>query len=418
MIKELNIKNGDSLLDCCTGTGSFLLKAQELYENVKLIGCEDNPTNYSLVKSNFILNNYDYTNLYCNSCFNVTFPLCDHIILNPPFSTNELTEDKTKKHNAERKFCLYQLKFLKEGRTGCWIIPRSNFNNSKQMFNRFKKEILENCQVLKLINCNPNLFGIKASSECAIIVFKKCKTKEKYETEIIDYSDDGYGYEDGIRIKKKEGTLRSYKEVLDYKDDWNYSSFKNQDYYSNVFGIFYNLKKSEYLKKIKEYEDREDYKKILEETLNYHAELKKLENIKVKEWKKIKVGEYFDIMKPLKTFEITKTENGETPLISSTKFNNGISKFINGYSFDLQEEYLTIAKNGSVGYCYIQKGKIGITTDVLILNLKEDKKKEIKDLFLMSLIFTDYFTKIYKYTNKLTRDKLIKSVLNYPIIEN
>ena len=66
MVKELNIKDNEILMDCCTGTGSFLLKAHRLYKNLKLVGCENEYIRYSLVKINFILNNIDYSELYYN----------------------------------------------------------------------------------------------------------------------------------------------------------------------------------------------------------------------------------------------------------------------------------------------------------------------------------------------------------------
>lgn len=263
MVKELNIKDNESLMDCCAGTGSFLLKNYRLYKILKLIGCENEYIRYSLVKINFILNNIDYSDLYYNDCFKQTFPMVDHIILNPPFSINKNTKDKIISHNSERKFCLYQLDFLKKNGTGCWIIPRSNFNNSKQMYNRFKKEIVEKCQVLKIINYNPGLFGTKAKSECTIIVFKKCKKDEQFETEIIDYSDNGYGYEDGIRIKKKESSLRSYKEVLKYNSNWNFTHSKYAEFYTNVKGMFFDRKQYEYSRKIKELRNKDCYSDII-----------------------------------------------------------------------------------------------------------------------------------------------------------
>ena len=46
MIKELDIKDNETLMDCCTGTGSFLLKAHRLYKNLKLVGCENEYVKY------------------------------------------------------------------------------------------------------------------------------------------------------------------------------------------------------------------------------------------------------------------------------------------------------------------------------------------------------------------------------------
>ena len=180
------------------------------------------------------------------------------------------------------------------------------------------------------------------------------------------------------------------------------------------------MKKTNYLEKIKEMEDKNLFDDIIIETFSYYKELSKLKEIKIKEWKKLKITDYFEVVKieSKKIFTITETEDGDIPLISSSKLNKGISKYINDFSVDIQEDFLTIAKNGSVGYCFVRNGKVAITTDVMVLKLKENKKTEIKDLHYLSLIFTDYFSKNYNYSNKVNLTVLKNTTLNYPIIEN
>ena len=122
MIKELNIKKNDVVLDFCTGTGSFLLEASKYSK--KLIGCEYNEERYALSKCNFILNDLEYSNLYYNSCFNQKFIKVDKSIINPPFSCNcqdeEVNENITnwKNYNEEQRFLLYQIQCLKENGLG------------------------------------------------------------------------------------------------------------------------------------------------------------------------------------------------------------------------------------------------------------------------------------------------------------
>lgn len=57
-------------------------------------------------------------------------------------------------------------------------------------------------------------------------------------------------------------------------------------------------------------------------------------------------------------------------------------------------------------------------TDILILKLKENKKSEFEDLYYLSLIFTDYFSKNYNYSNKVNLTVLRNTTINYPVIEN
>ena len=98
MVKELNIKETDTVLDFCTGTGSFLLEAGKYSKH--LIGCECNNERYTLSKCNFILNKYPYNNLFYNNCFNQEFPKVDKSIINPPFSCNS-PDENVKENTSE-----------------------------------------------------------------------------------------------------------------------------------------------------------------------------------------------------------------------------------------------------------------------------------------------------------------------------
>ena len=562
MVKSLNIKKGESVADFCTGTGSFLVEASKYTNN--LIGCENGEERYALAKCNFILKDLSIEHLYFNNCFNQQFESYDHIILNPPFSCNSSDNGEIedlygwRKLKNEQKFVIYQLQYLKDGGIGCCIIPRSNFNNSTSKSNNFKKILLDNCQIIKIINCNSKVFAPAANVECTICVFKKCKSsnfesdskRALLESEIIDYSDDGYTVKKNIRLKTSEPNPKSYKTVLKLNEDWNYvqsldipddleyliktynlnysycqeklkieqnkynvknnladkeiitvklkdlikpikiktytfdkcengsipfyvasqmnipKGFKNvvsvdceqlglkqvlcintsgegvigychlrsgkfavngivsvfemlQDitienltllqYYlikrfNHHFEHFsFNLSEDMEIKQFKNYKEEYEFNK-----LKYIKE-----NFKIKEWKKIKISDYFDIVKPKKIFKISQTEDGEYPLISSTSLNNGTTKYINDYSIELNE-CLTIARNGSVGYCFYQTGKFGITTDIIIIKLKENLNLDLK---LFSVLTTYYLTKKYNYSNKISIDKLKNEIINYPLFE-
>ena len=421
MVKSLNIKKGESVADFCTGTGSFLVEASKYTDN--LIGCENGEERYALAKCNFILKDLSIEHLYFNNCFNQQFESYDHIILNPPFSCNSSDNGEIedlygwRSMTKEQKFVIYQLQYLKNGGIGCCIIPRNNFNNSTSRCNKFKKILMDNCQILKIIKCNQKLFMPVANTECVICIFKKYtkdEIRKEYKTEIIDYSDDGYIIKDKARIKQKEANIKSYKTVLKFDDDWNYNEPLNISI--NINQILIEDEKIKYFNEINK--NISNYDKIIELTENFKINVQKFNNLKVKEWNQIKISEYFDIVKPKKIFKISQTENGEYPLISSTSLNNGITKYINEYSVELNE-CLTIARNGSVGYCFYQTGKFGITTDIIIIKLKENLNSDLKlDLKLFSVLTTYYLTKKYNYSNKISIDKLKNEIINYPILEN
>ena len=360
----------------------------------------------------------DYSHLYFNNCFNQQFKTYDHIILNPPFSCNSTDDGTTediygwRSMTKEQKFVIYQLQHLKDGGVGCCIIPRNNFNNSTARCNKFKKILMDNCQILKIIKCNQKLFMPVANVGCVICIFKKYtkeEDKKDYETVMVDYSDDGYVFKDKARIKQQEAKTKSYKTVLKFDDDWNYND--QPKIKIDIKDVYFEKLNKKFIVEYKKYSENFDYENLNRLIIKHQQDIKKLDDLKVKEWKQIKICDYFDVVKPKKIFKISQSETGDYPLISSTSMNNGITKYINGYSFDLPD-CLTIARNGSVGYCFYQSGKFGITTDIIVVKLKTNKTLDLK---LFSVLSTYYLTKKYNYSNKLSIDKLNSEIINYPV---
>ena len=414
MVKSLNIKKGESVADFCTGTGSFLVEASKYTDN--LIGCENGEERYALAKCNFILKDLSIEHLYFNNCFNQQFESYDHIILNPPFSCNSSDNGEIedlygwRKLKNEQKFIIYQLQYLKDGGIGCCIIPRNNFNNSTSKSNNFKKILLDNCQIIKIINCNSKVFAPAANVECTICVFKKCKSsnfesdskRALLESEIIDYSDDGYTVKKNIRFKTSEPNQKSYKIILKAEDDWNYN--QPLDIPKNIKQLIanYNI----------------DYNTIInkQKILNDDYNISYIEYIKireVKEWKQIKIGDYFDILKRAKDINQNTYPEGKYPLISSGQSNNGIVKYIDHYDYDGEtNDYLTVATVGTAGSTFYQKSKFTVSTHkIFVLTPKSGIKIDCK---LMALMMNYYLTKKYSYSNGISIKKLNDEIINYP----
>jgi len=159
------------------------------------------------------------------------------------------------------------------------------------------------------------------------------------------------------------------------------------------------------------------YEKDINELLNnislYTPIYKNLNlDFNIKEFKKLKIGDYFELSKPLKTFKIKDTIEGNYPLITRSNINNGISKFINDYSFD--GDYITIAPSGSVGACFYHSGKFAV--DGPIKTFKPKQNNNI-DLNIWALMINYYLTKKYSYSNGLTIDKILNEEIIIPIFE-
>ena len=414
MVKSLNIKKGESVADFCTGTGSFLVEASKYTDH--LVGCENGEERYALAKCNFILKDLNIEHLYFNNCFNQHFESYDHIILNPPFSCNSSDNGEIedlygwRKLKNEQKFVIYQLQYLKDGGIGCCIIPRNNFNNSTSKSNNFKKLLLKYCDIIKIVNCNSKVFAPAANVECTICVFKKCKSsnfesdskRALLESEIIDYSDDGYTVKKNIRFKTSEPNQKSYKIILKAEDDWNYN--QPLDIPKNIKQLIanYNI----------------DYNTIInkQKILNDDYNISYIEYIKireVKEWKQIKIGDYFDILKRAKDINQNTYPEGKYPLISSGQSNNGIVKYIDHYDYDGEaNDYLTVATVGTTGSTFYQKSKFTVSTHkIFVLTPKNGIKIDCK---LMALMMNYYLTKKYSYSNGISIKKLNDEIINYP----
>ena len=97
-------------------------------------------------------------------------------------------------------------------------------------------------------------------------------------------------------------------------------------------------------------------------------------------------------------------------IVISRSFNN-ICKYINKYL--IEGEFISVARNGSVGYSFYQSNKFSITTDIILLK----PLKEI-DYHLIAILLTEQLHSKYSYSNKLTNQKLMNEIINVPIFED
>ena len=405
---KINELSKVKVIDFCTGTGSFLIKSSK-YTKL-LYGCECGDERYSLAKCNFILNDLDYANLKYNSCFNESYSpdYFDISIINPPF--NNKCKDELNPNNItnwksltkEQRFIMYQVMLLKVNGIGCCIVPRSNFNNNTKNVNNFKHEFMKYVKILSYYKCNSKVFMPNASVECVIIIYQKINKLENpiesEDVEVINYFDDGYKLKKNIRVKYSEPNLLVSNKTLKWDDDFNDNDEDNN--YPDI-------------KKLLKLNEIDKFYYEMKNTLNSDLIMKlydkvtNIDKLNIIKWNKIKISDYFEIVK-VKPLKISECEDGEYPLISSSKVNNGICKFINTYS--IEGEFISVARNGSVGYSFYQSNKFSITTDIILLK----PLKEI-DYHLMTILLTEQLHSKYSYSNKLTNQKLMNEIINVPI---
>ena len=416
-----------SLIDFCTGTGSFLIKGSKFTNS--LYGCEIGDERYSLAKCNFILNNLNCSNLKYNSCFNEKYEsnYFDISIINPPFSNkcqdelNPNNKTNWKSYTKEQRFIMYQVELLREGGIGCCIVPRNNFNNNIKANNEFKKNLMNYCQILEVITCNNKVFVPNANVECTILIFRKYNNCEidnlnndksnDYQTKIIDYSDDGFKIKKNIRYYDHKATIKEQLRVLKFNDDWNYQNSLNlitDDILIqmiNTYNINYIHAFNKYIIN-KNLVNKERNKIIFNELIKI---------TKLKEWKEFKISDLMDLLPNRKLIGSKETPKGQYPLISTGQNNHGIIRYINNYEYDGENhKYITCAMTGSSGSSFYQPFKFMVTDRVRVLEIKKDI--DINP-HLISLIMNYSLINKYSYTNGLTIDKILNETISIPIFE-
>ena len=412
-----------SLIDFCTGTGSFLIKGSKFTNS--LYGCEIGDERYSLAKCNFILNNLNCSNLKYNSCFNEKYEsnYFDVSIINPPFSNkcqDELNPNNNtnwKSYTKEQRFIMYQVELLREGGIGCCIVPRNNFNNNIKANNEFKKKLMNYCQILEVITCNNKVFVPNANVECTILIFRKYNNCEinnlnndksnDYQTKIIDYSDDGFKIKKNIRYYDHKPVIKEQLRILKPNDDWNYQNLLNDItdkiliQMINEYNNNYNYALNKYI--INKNIQHDEYNNLVFKTF--------IEFNKVYHWKLFRIGDLIELVNVKKRFKVDESEKGIYPLITRTSKDNGITKFINDYSIDFN--CFTIAPSGSVGYCFYHEYFISVDGIIKVFKLKDININP----HLIAMIITHNLTNKYSYTNGLTIDKILNEIVNIPIFE-
>ncbi len=400
----LDINENDIVLDLCTGTGSFLLKANK-YDPKLLIGCEYQNKLFQLLKINIIIRNLsEKTELIHDNCFYHNFKATKSII-NPPYGMTG--------KESELNFILKQLESLEENGLCCAIIPMSKLNNNKNL-NKFKKEIVEQAKIKCIIKCNPDLFKPVASVHCCIILFEKNKLGHDFENDFVNFIDYNEDYLKTIihngKIKSKEfyDKFNSIKseikipknliKISSINSDWCYEDTKKVKPDNILRNIFLNNLKIKMT---------EEYKKNIKLLDKIQTDFNKVK------FKEFKISDLFEILKkPKEKFE----NNQKVPLICAKNNNNGVKEYIdsNENTFNGNKIVLITGGNGGAGLAFYQENPFNITSSTCVLSPKFNMNKN-SGLFI-SLLLSIYKEK-YNFTFQWNQSRINNDILFLPIDE-
>ena len=412
-----NVNKDSVLLDTCAGTGGFLISAmrkmildagndKKKEKNIKdkqIIGIEIQHDIFSLVCSNMYIHGDGRSNLIKGDCFdslvmskiskykpNVGF-------LNPPY--------KVKNNDTnELDFVLNNLKQLEKGSLCVVIIPMSCVlaNSGKEV--ELKKQLLKNHTLEAVFSMHSEVFyNSKVTvATCIVIIRAKEKHPIEYKTYFAMWQNDGF-----IKIKKigrtdfnnnwesiKSNWVKHYqnkeeiigysiKEVVRFNDEWVAEKYIKLDYSTTKYkhfkavlisyvGNLFLLNKIDSITKKSKYKNKLDLESKVFESFNLTGE-----------------KGIFDIEKG-ERLNKGKRGFGETPLLTSTSLQNGISSFIDSDSFRSQKKLfknkITIDMLSNVfyhGYDYFSDDNV----HTLILKKKyEEFENDFVAIFITTLL--------------------------------
>ena len=379
----IDIKTNDIIFDPACGTGAFLIAGmnklvdiisnskivnkQERIKNIKqeqLIGFEKSNTMYSLAISNMLfrcdgkskINNIDFFSNEADKILENTKPTIGFI--NPPYGGNDNKKNPTKK---EIQFVERMLD--KVSRYGIVIAPLSTFFKDDLE----RKRILEKHTLKYVINMPAELFQPNASTHTAIAIFETNLPHDNKNVVFTSLSEDGFVlskhrgrtdvYNKWTGIKNKLiDKLKSpaqyhdnikvvYKKITN-NDEWILQAHQRADYEKITKNDFTNSIKQDIIFSIKqklnilfkEIDELSFMEIFISNNITakpFLTNTKLLDNIK---WKNVKLNELFLIKKGERLIKSDRNE-GETPLITASSINNGITSFINFDIFKDKKKY-------------------------------------------------------------------------------
>ena len=132
----------------------------------------------------------------------------------------------------------------------------------------------------------------------------------------------------------------------------------------------------------------------------------------------VKISDIFEDVST-KGYKTSELNIGTYPLIMSGSTNNGITKYVDKYSYD--GNCISVCTTGSVGYCFAQCRKICLLDSSAhppsLISLKSEYQFLQPSLGLLAYLMTEKFTKKYNYSTKLNNSRLMNETIKLPTIK-
>ncbi len=442
MVKLLGIQADDIVFDPACGTGGFLIGAlnqmirstaltyEEAVDKVKenLFGIESEPATAALCTTNMILRGDGKSGVIKDDCFkNKSYPSkeVNFVLMNPPFPHKKTDTPAT--DFIDRGL----LSLGKRGRLAA-VVPYSLLVKAGE----WHKSILKHHNIQFVATLPSDLFNPYASYNTAIIVIEKGIPQSGLKTFVCRISNDGYKLKKNSRIPQENGQLetvldayRSRYEVPELSAlatitadslEWSPEAFiKNAPHEDESFleGLENHIRKhaSFYLlyghRLIDSASLRAAKENIATEVFSRNSSI----NLKSVTYGVLSISAYFTVQLGGKE-EIEDLEDGDTPIVSTSEFNNGVTNFKKP-KYAYPANVITIATDGSTCSSFVQEFAFYAFYKVAILKPKEGITIPVDAMYYISyLLFREKWR--YVYARKFGKARINLTELIVPFTQN
>ena len=160
----------------------------------------------------------------------------------------------------------------------------------------------------------------------------------------------------------------------------------------------------------KEKEKLNEFENYITKKINELKDFKEVKPLNNKEWSEFFISDVAEIVSGKDIYETERTK-GNFPYISATANNNGIGYFVGNKNGTLEENCLSVNRNGSVGYSFYHPYKALFSNDCRKLRLKDNSKYAG---YFISRIITNQKEK-YGYGYKMGTERIKRQKILLPI---
>ena len=441
MAELINIDKNSRVVDICCGSGAFLVTAMgrmfkqaatpeeiEYIRKNTLYGIEQDSDIHTLALANMIIRKDGKSHITHGDCFdagtinrlknlkdtNGANIVLNKGLLNPPYSQRD---------HSELEFLEQELDLLCQGGEVAIVCPMSCAIGTK--FKDIRKRLMERHTLKAVFSMPDDIFYGQGVGTCVCVMV--WEAKQPHDLTVSTFF--GYYKEDGFVKRKKLGRIDAYgkweniknewlrlyreKEVVDGltakacvndKMEWLCEAYMKTDYTQLTKSVFEQSVRDYLAYQVKNGATRLEPKYNVTDSVILTDPTR---------WKEIQLSLLFDVSTS-KDPNLQNSNSGETPYISSSSDNNGLTAYVDTVASQ-SANTMTIARNGSVGSTFYQPVPyVASPDDVRILTPKKGIDLNVYSaLFIKTVIEQEKFK--YAYGRKLGTRRIEKLLIKLPV---